>query len=369
MSDEQPHMDHEPPTDPAAADILGYFAILDIPDTDRVDLPMGLIAALCDLSESTAAAVLEDLRRSNVLSSVRPNWYRLTEARVGIRPELSGADAVVGSRRARLVAHVSQTITAAQPSKAIGWVDSHRLILLRTITMATSAGLHPQAGHLAELSWQVTSVAPTLRTDTQWRSDLARRGEDAAIEGRDPDLLGRLLEHSAQLAEQFGERDVGEAQWVRALAVWRRLDNHAGVVRVLVALRELYRSWGRLHRALDACFELVTVHQRRGDDRGLALALTEVGITMLAADRPDAAVDYLTRANTAWEATAVPVPSAQAGTLLALGRAHWRQDAWGLARRRFSDALALWVDVDEIQAERVRRLLSHPDGDPLPEDS
>jgi tetratricopeptide (TPR) repeat protein len=384
VSDEQAGTHHDPPEDSAAAEVIGCFTTLDISGTPRLALSIGVISAVCGMTESATSGVLHDLYRSGVLTSDRPNWYRLSEIRGVAR--LAPDDTTMQARRARLMAYLSQAVIAVAeslgfhegglnqrppqlvPESAVEWLTSHRDVLLAAITVCTSVGPRGQAIRLAALAWLVTSRILVLRADAHWRTELARRGEEAAIEGRDPHALGGLLEHSAHLADELREYDVGEAQYVRALAVWRRLNDHEGVVRVLIALLELYRSWGRLHRALDASFELVSEYQRRGDDRGLASALTEVGRTMLAADRPDAAVGYLTRANIMWEAEIPGATTERAHTLMELGRAQWRLGAWGPARRRFSDALALWVDEDEVAADGVRRLMSYPDGQPLPDD-
>jgi tetratricopeptide (TPR) repeat protein len=205
-----------------------------------------------------------------------------------------------------------------------------------------------------------------LRDDETWTADLARHGEEAAIQGRDPHTLGTVLEHSADWARQHGDHRKAEAQWVRALAIWDRLPEHEPVARVLGALVDLYRAWGRFHRALDAGFDLVSQTQRVGDERSAALALHEVGVTMLAAHRPDSAVDYLNQADLAMGRLAEPVTADRAHTLVALGRAYWQLRKWTRARRQFSAALALWVDLDDIESDRVRQLLRQSAGGPLP---
>ena len=57
--------------------------------------------------------------------------------------------------------------------------------------------------------------------------------------------------------------------------------------------------------------------------------------------------------------------TAHARILVWCGRTRWEQDQHDAARRRWSRALAMLVDVDEVVANRVRALLAtEPDGRP-----
>jgi hypothetical protein len=51
----------------------------------------------------------------------------------------------------------------------------------------------------------------------------SRPFEQAAIQARDPVALAAVLEQSAVLSDRVGDRLTAEAQWIRALAVRRRL--------------------------------------------------------------------------------------------------------------------------------------------------
>jgi len=179
--------------------------------------------------------------------------------------------------------------------------------------------------------------------------------------------LAASLESSADIATNAGDFLRAEALWGRALAIRDRLDDRTCRVRVLRSLAGMYRSWGRWHRALDAVFEVEMEFRREPrDPAGLAGALADIGTTMLGASRPDSAADYLRQAVTAYQQLAEPAPADQAHALVWWGQALWTQGAWVAARRRFSAALALLVDVDDTLADDVRSLLRQPNGQPLP---
>jgi hypothetical protein len=360
-----------------------------VPGLDDLDLSADVLAAMTGLAKPIVMDVTRDLCRSEVLTSPRPDWYRLTHE--AGTPDAEDTDNP--TRQSRFFAYLETALAAATDAlgaahtetvptrstevgvvagftgsaQAVDWVVAYRGLLLTAVQLGAPVGLSRDACWLATTLWPITSEIDVLRVDRTWATDLARHGEEAAIQGRDPHTLGTVLEHSAQLAEYHADRLTAEAQWVRALAIWQELAEHTRVVGVLTALIGLYRSWGRFHRALDAAVELVSETQRAADDRGTALALREVGVTMLAANRPDSAVDYLNQADRAMSQLAEPLTADHAHTLVALGRAHWRLGAWSMARRRFSAALALWVDLDDTEADHVRLLLGRPEGGPLPD--
>jgi hypothetical protein len=99
--------------------------------------------------------------------------------------------------------------------------------------------------------------------------------------------LAAVLEQSAVLADRAGGRLAAEAQWIRALAVRRRLDDRTELMRLLRELIQFYGTWGRWHRALDAAFELLlTAQSDESDHLGTTYALADLGTTMLGANRP-----------------------------------------------------------------------------------
>jgi hypothetical protein len=133
---------------------------------------------------------------------------------------------------------------------------------------------------------------------------------------------------------------------------------------VLTALGALYREWGRLSKALDADLGLVDLRRAEGDPVGTASALTTVAGTMRDAGRLSSAADYLAQADealTSITASSPDVRTVHAQILVSWGRALWDQGHAGPARRQWSRALAMLIDVDDTAADQVRTLLATAD--------
>ncbi len=398
MSDVLPHTGHDLPAD--AVEVLRCFAALDIPD-----LSVELVSAAADLPFAQVEGVVDELLRSGLLTpqSLDHQWYRLAPSgvvRLAVTLQSSTDDT---ARRTRFVDYLLDAVVAVtsalripehsegppsnvrsettesaatsssvgfdSPSDATEWVIQHRTPLLAAVAMGSTDVAPEATDRLAAVLWPVTAVIAEIRADRLWRADLSRHGEEAAIRGRRPRALIELLQASAHVAAQETDYPSAEAQWVRAVALWRDLDDPVGLTAAMTAQGEMYRSWGRWNRALDVDFGLVSEYQQRHDDYGVARALHQLGLTMLRAGRPDSAVDYLAQAQKAFAELAQPALTDRAQALVDQGRAYWRQGMTGRAQRCFSAALALWVDVDDHAAERARRLLSTPAGRPLPDDS
>jgi tetratricopeptide (TPR) repeat protein len=247
-----------------------------------------------------------------------------------------------------------------QGSARVGaWLAGHRADVVAGVLACDRDGLRGLGTRLAAAAWPAALLVP----DPRWWADLAEAGEAVAIADRDPRALADLLHRAAATFAAHGDRVAAEERWVRALAVLRR-DGVAGQDRVLAALGSLYRDWGRLGKALDAYLGLVDVFRDAGDATGTAAALTEVGTTMHAAGRVRSAMAYFDQADEAMS-RAGTAAAEHARVLVWCGRTRWEQGQHSAARRRWSQALALLVDVDEGAADRVRALLAtEPSGAP-----
>jgi tetratricopeptide (TPR) repeat protein len=245
-------------------------------------------------------------------------------------------------------------------SREPAWLADHRGEVLAAVLACDRDGERAMGTRLCAVTWPAAGQLD----DPRWWSDLAEAGEALAIADRDSATLVDLLDSCAATFAEHGDRLRAEERWVRALAIARRDGRHDRSRTVLTALASLYRDWGRLSKALDAYLGLVDLH---GDDpAGTADALAEVGLTMHAAGRLAAAMDYFDRADEAMAQVADADPSAHARILVWCGRTRWEQSQHGAARRRWSRALAMLVDVDEDAANRVRRLLA-ADADEQPD--
>jgi tetratricopeptide (TPR) repeat protein len=253
-----------------------------------------------------------------------------------------------------------------EPARVGGWLAGHRAEVLAAVRACDRDGSRELGTRLAVAVWP----AAGLVADPKWWEELAEAGETLAIADRDPATLVDLLHGSATTFAEHGDRLLAEQRWVRALAIIRRdgAGDHARGEAVLNALGALYRGWGRLGKALDAYLALVDLRRDLDDPAGTADALAEVGTTMHAAGRLSSATEYFDRADEAMSAVTDAVPAtvaAHARILVWCGRVRWEQGEHGAARRQWSRALAMLVDVDEDAANRVRALLAaEPDERP-----
>jgi tetratricopeptide (TPR) repeat protein len=246
------------------------------------------------------------------------------------------------------------------------WLAEHRAEVLAAVRACDRDGSRESGMRLAAAVWP----AAGLVDDPRWWAELAEAGEGLAIEARDPAALVGLLHGGAATFAEHGDRLRAEERWVRALAILRR-DGMRDLDRgdaVLSALGALYRDWGRLSKAMDAYLELVELRRDLGRPAATADALAEVGATMYAAGRLVSAADYFDRADetlTEAEPAGPAAVAAHARILVWCGRTRWERGEHGAARRWWSRALAMLVDVDEAAADRVRALLAAgPEGCP-----
>ncbi len=246
-----------------------------------------------------------------------------------------------------------------EPDRVTAWLTEHRAAVVAAVLACDHDGARGLGTRLAAAVWP----AAGLVRDPGWWTELAQAGEALAVADRDPAALADLLRRGATTFAEHGDRVRAEERLVRALAVARR-EGLADKDRVLSALGALYRDWGRLSKALDAYLGLVDVRRDAGDPAGTAAALAEVGATMHAAGRVRSAMDYFDQADEVM-GEAGGAPTEHARILVWCGRTRWEQGLHGPARHRWSRALAMLVDVDEVEADRVRTLLSTgPESEP-----
>lgn len=246
-------------------------------------------------------------------------------------------------------------------SREPAWLADHRAEVLAAVLACDRDGERAIGTRLATAVWP----AAGRLDDPRWWEDLAEAGEALALADRDSATLVDLLHSCAATFAAHGDRLRAEERWVRALAIARRDGLRDRSRAVLSALAELYRSWGRLSKALDAYLGLVDLTQDAGDPAATANALAEVGATMHAAGRLTSATEYFDRADDLLTHAPDAEPTAHARILVWSGRTRWEQGEQGAARRRWSRALAMLVDVDDEAANRVRELLATaPDDQP-----
>ncbi|MFC4858235.1 hypothetical protein [Actinophytocola glycyrrhizae] len=246
-----------------------------------------------------------------------------------------------------------------EPARVLAWLAARRADVVAAVLACDREGARGLGTRLAAAVWP----AARLVREPRWWTELAEAGEALAVADRDPVALADLLHLGAATFAEYGDRVRAEERWVRALAVTRR-EGLPGQDRVLSALGSLYRDWGRLGKAVDAYLGLVDVRRGAGDPAGTAAGLAEVGTTMHAAGRVRSAMDHFDQADELMGRTGA-APADHARVLVWCGRTRWEQGHHAAARRRWSRALAMLVDVDEDAANRVRALLAtEPEDDP-----
>lgn len=224
------------------------------------------------------------------------------------------------------------------------WVADHRPHLAAAFA---SAGAAQARCTLALTLWPLTAEPPLLH-DSTWRADLTTWGETAARQWKNPAALAALHDHSGHTAAAAGDPLIAESQLVRALTLWRNLTDEPRLIGTLESLLDLFRNTRQWHRALDAAFALLVEHRRQDTPEGPALHT--IGTLMLQANRPTAAAMYLEQAERAL--------GPRLDLLLQRATAAQKSGAIAAARHHLHRALSLAIDVDEVEAARIRLLLS-----------
>lgn len=245
---------------------------------------------------------------------------------------------------------------------ATAWLADHLSSLLVAVRIGTQDGLHELAARLAAAVWE---AAPDV-LDLQRCQELSQWGEEASIRWQNPQFLATLLDHSARFLRRAEDLRGAEGQWIRALAIGRRLRDSKIAFAALESLGELYGEWGRPHRRLDAELELLAWQQRAGNELDVVRAQVRIGSTMLSVGRAGSALEHFLQAERGLSMLGDAAAQEHADVLIMLGRVHWQMGAAGTARRCFSQALTILVDLDAAAADRVRVLLRTENGRPLP---
>lgn len=308
----------------------------------------------------------------------RPDgWVVLAPTRrpvdAGRRREVVGR--VAAEALDRLGAAAARSRGEPSPGPAGRWVREHRECLLGVAGAANEAGLTSTALSLAVLLWGVGGATPAdsppdagsdAGSDAGFVTALTDVGTRAAVAERAAGTMADLLRSAWVWFARRGDPAAAERYAVREWDLWRRAGRPAEAARLLWWRAGMFRLRGRGDLEL-RCFErLESLCDETGDRAALARVRAATAAALLSYDRADAAADWARRAEGVVRALPDFPPVEQALVLEWSGRALWAAGATGPARRRFSEALALLVDVDDEGADRVRLLLAHDQDRPLP---
>jgi tetratricopeptide (TPR) repeat protein len=329
------------------------------PDAQRLVRALAVLDGT-SISFDSAAAVTELPRPQAVLAALAAaGWGRVTRDRfeiaVGVRERLAElVQSVPPAEVDDVLARVAAVTTQAH--KAVGGAPP--ALRTDTVTVIRAAGRHRRAaiaGDVARAAWR--SLATRAHLD--WCRELAYAGEQAAIDGRQPELLVELLDTSAEVYASAGDWQGAERAWLRALAVVEELGDTTRATHFFHLLTTNYLNWERPHKAVNMLLEIAAIHERADNLVKAAQAQAEVARIMADAGRTDAAVDYLTRADRTLRAHPGTDPErirAHAAILSDLGQVHARLGAINTARNYYHRALAMVVDIDDRAADRIRVL-------------
>jgi tetratricopeptide (TPR) repeat protein len=242
------------------------------------------------------------------------------------------------------------------------WWDAQQDGILAVIESLIAEGHPDTAVSLLSQVWPI--VAAQARAP--WPGRLRYCGTRLVDELPTSRVLAQVLRYSAQACRRHEYYQEAELDGMRELAIWRALNDYAGAVDALRHLAETFRSRNRLHRVMDCADQILQWALRQRDEIAVAGAFRDLGLLTVEAGRPDEAIGYLTRARDIID-TLPGVPVVRQAELIArLGTAMWLSGARSKARRRFSEALALLVDVDDAAADRIRVLVGTSSDTPLP---
>lgn len=237
-----------------------------------------------------------------------------------------------------------------------GWFNDNREQILATAQEAVTNGDPDTAARLLARIWAVIPAS----TDAAWCDALRDCGRRLKASLPNSRTMATVFRRSAALFLERGDHRIAETEGMRELAIWRRLDDPDGHVSALNALARTFQARGRLNRVIDCASRRLAVDVRHGRTIEVAHDLRHLGVVMLQANRPDTAVDYLTRARDAFDELPQTTAQQHADVRILLGRSLWLSGSPSSARRQFSGALQFVVDVDEDEADRIRELLDTP---------
>ncbi|ONI91785.1 hypothetical protein ALI144C_00665 [Actinosynnema sp. ALI-1.44] len=242
------------------------------------------------------------------------------------------------------------------------WLRRNHKEILATAREAVRGDDPRTAATFLTAAWELVPAD----MDTTWCDSLRECGHDLSATGAESPELAAVFRRSAAVYYARGDYRFAEAEGLAELAVWRELDDPDEHVAALDSLARTFLARDRLHRAMDCADERLEVHIEHGRQHDIAADLQHLGRLMLLADRPDTAVDYLTRARDAFDELPGVTAQQHARVRMLLGCALWRTGGEAGARREFSNALRVVVDVDDTTADKIRELLSTSSGAALP---
>ncbi len=310
------------------------MAVLDLPDA----LFLETVQSLVDASLIRRAEDPDGGTRFVLLESIREFCVELSVA--------SGEDRRLQERHLEVFASLATSLPAAIESadstRALARFDQERENLRAALDYADRAGHEASFARMTLCLWRAWLVRG------EWadaRRRLARAMQLSTVTGTT--IHAELLSADVTIAQNQGECLTAFESAQRALELWRRADDHAGVARTLGVMGWLGWRLGEFAEARRTSEESLALHRRLGDSRGIALALSNLGWIDLSQGNASAAVvsleESLARRRQLHDARNV------AFTLTVLGWARLRNREPALAGVILSEACTMFNELGERQ--------------------
>lgn len=234
-----------------------------------------------------------------------------------------------------------------QPTQAKAWVEAE---LPNAMAAAEQAGALGPEGHRFAL-WLSGAIQPLLHTrnETVARYRLAMLALDAALGHSDPDVHGWVETIAGRSEADVGHGEAAVTHFRKALDVFQQAENHRGVAMALSGLGIVSLQVGDFEAALGYLTECLSYSRRHALDVHEAAILFNLGNVYAALGRWDEAQSHLERSLADWRDRDDPdgVGSA-AGVLAAI---HCYRDDLAVARRYVEGALACTRATGDVRRE------------------
>lgn len=152
--------------------------------------------------------------------------------------------------------------------------------------------------------------------------DEARRLAELAMSGSDPEtdpvVVADAVWLAGDVARSRGEHAAAVASFNRAMALFERADNRAGIARCLARLAVVHRAAGDLDSAVEHYERAQEIHRALGDRRGVAQQLNGLGDVARFGGQFARAADLYRRAVDIFQSLQLPYDAAVALTNLGL---------------------------------------------------
>ncbi len=324
---------------------------------------------------ASAESLIEELVDASLVEEVADDRYRLHDlVRVHARDQAGAAEraeflrlivgwylhatraaaALVMPARAVLPADTEGTLPDGldDVESALDWQERNRVTLIEVIGAAAGAGLAHEAYLLAD-------ALQTLFIVHRHDRDVVTVGQIVLDHLDDPVAVARMRKRVARAQAALGDEHSALAQATEMLNTARQQHDRRAEANALRSLALLHARFGRYAAAVAEFEAALAIQRDLGRDRGRALSLIDLGLTLLELDRFAEAVDRLTEARHAFAQLPATDDYNEARADAALGAALAGTGSFGQARRLLADALRRFTAQHaDHQTARTHRWLA-----------